>query len=76
MMSRPRKFLAGDIITDPVDVMRGVMAGQYIIERGKPQHPGWIGSQPMRHIINATEGGAYRTAIPNPEHPDNREAAE
>lgn len=72
-MPRPLKYLEGEKITDPLDAVREVLAGRYLIEGGKRQHPGWIGSQPLNHIKTSVKRGHMRFAIPNPEHPDNKE---
>lgn len=73
-MPRPLKYLEGDMITDPLDAVREILAGRYIIERGKRQHPGWMGSQPLNLIAGAVRSGSLRFAIPNPEHPDHKES--
>jgi hypothetical protein len=72
-MSRKLKYLEGEVITDPHQVIDELIAGRYIIENGKRQHHAWITSQPLHSILSATRRGAYRFAIPNPEHPDNKE---
>jgi len=71
-MTRQPKYIEGDVITDPHDVIRELIACRYIIENGKRQHPSWIKSQPLMGILFATKRGAYKFALPNPEHPENK----
>lgn len=73
-MARPLKYLEGDVITDTLDAVREILAGRYIIDNGKRQHPGWMGSMPLNLIKGATMRGHLRFAIPNPEHPDHKES--
>lgn len=72
-MPRPLKYLEGDRITDPLDAIKEILAGRYIIDGGKRQHPSWMGAQQLHQIKIATDRGHLRFAIPNPEHPDNKE---
>lgn len=72
-MARPLKYLEGDVITNPLDAVKEILAGRYIIDGGKRQHPGWMGSQSVHLITSAVKRGHLRFAIPNPEHPDNKE---
>lgn len=71
-MVRPLKYLEGDVITDPLDAVKEILAGRYIIDGGKRQHPGWMVSQSVRLITQAVMRGHLRFAIPNPKHPENK----
>lgn len=73
-MARPLKYLKGEKLTDPIEVVREVLAGRYVIEGDKRQHPSWIGSQQLHQIRCNARRGIYHRAIPNPEHPDHQEA--
>lgn len=72
-MPRPLKYLEGKVITDPLDAVREILAGRYLIDGGKRQHPSWMGAQQLHQIVTGVKRGHLRFAIPNPKHPENKE---
>lgn len=75
-MARPLKYLPGEVITDPIDAVREILAGRYIIEFDKRQHPAWAAGYSLNLIRAAVKARRLRFAIPNPEHPDNKEPSQ
>lgn len=67
---RPLKYFDGDRITDPLDAVREILAGRYIIAYGKRMHPSWMAAQQLHQINLAVQRGHVRFAVPNPDHPD------
>lgn len=72
-MPRPRKYLKGPVIKSPLVAMSAILDGQYIIVNDKPQHPSWMGAQQLHQIAGAARRGSLHFAVPNPEHPDNKD---
>jgi hypothetical protein len=76
-MQRPHKFVPGEKITKVEDAVEVILMGLYIYENHKPQHPGWMMSQPLSLIASSARSGKLRYAVLNDEHPDNfKEVAE
>lgn len=64
---RTRKYIRGDRLLVE-DAVRHILAGRYIFERTKPQHPGWAMSWPLGLLRSFCAGGHIYEAIINPEY--------
>lgn len=77
-MARPLKYLEGSTIRSMDEFADLIRAGHYVIDRrsGQRVNPGWAASWQFRMAMNAIREGHILRAIPNPEHPDNKETTE
>lgn len=66
-MSRTRKYLKGPKLTVP-ELFSELVAGHYVFERHKPQHPSWLGSQPSNYLAAQARSGVFSKAILNPDY--------
>lgn len=74
-MTRPLKYLEGKPIETIGDFAREIKAGRYIIvaQTGQRVNPGWARSWQFSMCLSAIRRKSLLYAIPNPEHPDNKE---
>lgn len=75
MSRRPLKYVEGEPIETMNALAEQIAAGGYLIERTTKQriHPGWAASWQFSMCMNAIRRRSLLRAIPNPEHPDNKE---
>jgi hypothetical protein len=74
-MARPLKYLEGPPILSLNELHDQLKSGRYIIDArtGQRVHPGWAESWQLRMAAASVERGLLLRAIPNPDHPDNKE---
>lgn len=74
-MPRPLKYLEGRPIRSLDELNDVIAAGGYIIHTLTFQriHPGWAASWQFRMCADLIRKGLLLRAIPNPDHPDNKE---
>lgn len=66
-MSKPRKYLKGERINTLLDAVLEVTCLNYVMVLDKPQHPGWIMSQPLGVLNGQVYRGHIYRALLNPE---------
>jgi hypothetical protein len=64
---RQRKYVKGAPLTID-EAVQHILAGRYVFERNKPQHPGWAMSWSLGLLRGFCAGGNIFEAIPNPEY--------
>ncbi len=64
---RQRKFIKGRPL-DFIEAVTAARAGNYVFERHKPQHPGWILSWPVVLLLSMCADGNIYEAKRNPEY--------
>lgn len=62
-MKRARKFRDGDVIATVEEAVGRIMAGQYLMCRGKPMHSSWLSNQSLLLIASTVRRGDYRVAV-------------
>lgn len=72
MSPRQRKFIEGDPLP-PLEVIKRIMAREYVIESGRRMHPGFMCGRQLNDIWQSAAAGRIREALPNPDHPDNQQ---
>lgn len=64
---RARKYIPGEVLTVE-EAVRRILAGCYIFERNKPQHPGWTMGWPLACLRSYCANGIIREALINPDY--------
>ena len=75
-MSRPRKYIKGPAISEPLTVIHEVLAGRYVFMFDRPKHPSFLISMQVQTINFMTRKGSFSLALPNPDHPDRKKEKE
>jgi hypothetical protein len=60
-MSRPRKYRAGARLGFE-EVIRRCLAGEYVMARGRPTHPGWVLSWRVNMLVTMCASGIVAAA--------------
>jgi hypothetical protein len=71
-MSRPRKFIMGPVVTDPLPILHEVLGGHYVFMNGVPKHPSFVTSMQISTVALMANRGCFALAMPNPNHPQNK----
>ena len=74
-MARPLKYLEGQPLRSMDELADQIDAGRYMIHlfTGQRINPAWAASWQFRMAQNLVRKGLLLRAVPNPEHPDNKE---
>lgn len=62
-MARARKFREGDVIATVEEAVGRILAGQYLICRGKPMHSSWLSNQSLLLLASTVRRGDFRVAV-------------
>ena len=62
-MGSARKFREGDVIATVEEAVGRIMAGEYLICRGKPMHSSWLSNQSLWLIASTVRRGDFRVAV-------------
>jgi hypothetical protein len=68
-MSRVRKYLEGETLS-AMQVFHEIAMCKYVLENGRPMHPGFMGSRMISDVIEKARRGHFKEALINPDHPD------
>lgn len=66
LMSKPRKYLVGERVTDPIEAVRLILAGEYLFIHERAVHPSFLRSVRLDTIANMAGRSLFRAVI-NPE---------
>lgn len=72
-MSRPRKFTKGEKLT-LFEALAFIVGGEWVFEGDRPKNPSFMISRRVIDLKFQAGAGRLHRAIPNPDHPDNKEA--
>ncbi len=64
---RQRKYIKGKSLTAE-EAVQHIMAGRYVFQHNKPQHPAWTMAWSIRLLCGFCAGCAIYEAIANPEY--------
>lgn len=83
-MAKPLKYLPGARIETIGEFAEEITARRYLIwwwgprapegKQGRRVNPGWAASWQFNMVLNDIKRGRLYRAVPNPEHPHNKEA--
>jgi hypothetical protein len=65
---RIRKYRQGAVVTNIHAIIVILLAGDYMMVRGKPTHPAWILSWPVSMLLANARGGCLACAELTPEY--------
>ncbi len=74
-MPRPLKYVPGDVIPSMAALVEELEGNRFVIVKttGQRVHPGWAASWQLNVAMNAIRSRSLLYAIPNPDHPDNKD---